>query len=68
MWDAGGLVITTYAGPVQGDGQSRKRVQVAGWDHDRQERTWATLGMGQWAELCRAVEALGPDCDGPEKG
>ena len=66
VWDADGLVITTYTGPLRPDVEPRKRIQIAGWDHDKQRRTWATLGMGQWASLRRAIEALGPDCDGPE--
>ena len=62
VWDAGGLIITTYAGPVRADGGNRRRVQITVWDTRGLTRTYTTLSMSQWAELRRAAAALGPDC------
>jgi hypothetical protein len=65
--DQDGFAITTYAGRLpQPGGRSslRKHVQITG-DND-QGRAWITFDMKQWAELRRAVEALGDSCQRPE--
>jgi hypothetical protein len=64
------IFVSTYVGPVRADGGPRKRVQIMSRDpanaSGRVDDKMLSLSMAEWTALRRAVDQLGPDCDGPE--